>query len=77
MKGIRHHPWRWLKTIRHVEMWAKNAFDEWWEFWGFNTKKSIANMAEDGKIIMELMDMLAMFICQVAKKDKILVQKMC
>jgi hypothetical protein len=34
-------------------------------------------MAEDGKIIMELMDMLAMFICQVAKKDKILVQKMC
>lgn len=32
-----------MKTITHAEMWAKNAFDEWWEFWGFNTKKSIAN----------------------------------
>lgn len=58
-------------------MWAKNAFDEWWEFWGFNTKKLIANLVEDGKIIMELMDMLAMFIRQVAKKDEMLVQKMC
>ncbi len=58
-------------------MWAKNAFDEWQEFGGFNTKKSIANLVKDGKIVMELMDMLAMFILQVAKKDKMLVQKMC
>jgi hypothetical protein len=58
-------------------MWAKNAFDEWREFWGFNTKKSITNLAEDGKIFMELMDMLAMLIHQVANKDKMLLQKMC
>jgi len=38
-------------------MWAKNAFDEWWEFSGFDTKKSITYLAKDEQIMMELEDM--------------------
>jgi hypothetical protein len=33
------------RTSIHVKMWAKNAFDEWWEFSGFDTKKSIIYLA--------------------------------
>jgi hypothetical protein len=43
-------------------MWAINAFDWWWEFWGFDTKKSIIDLAKDENIFMELVDMLSMFI---------------
>jgi hypothetical protein len=38
-------------------MWAKNTFHEWWEFLGFNTKKSIIYLAKDEQIMMELEDM--------------------
>jgi hypothetical protein len=31
---------------KHVEIWAKNAFDEWWQFRGYETNMSIANMLE-------------------------------
>jgi hypothetical protein len=57
------------RTSIHVKMWAKNAFDEWWEFWDFDTKKSIIYLAKDEETMMELEDMLSMFILQIAKND--------
>jgi hypothetical protein len=39
-------------------MWAKNAFDKWWELWGFDTKKFIIDLAKDEQTIMELEDMV-------------------
>jgi hypothetical protein len=46
------------RTSKHVKMWAKNAFDEWWEFWGFDTKNFIIDLAKDEQTIMELEDMV-------------------
>jgi hypothetical protein len=57
---------------KHSEIWARNAFDAWHEFRGFDIKKSIANLSKDLNAIMVLVDMLVMFILQVAKKDEII-----
>lgn len=48
-------------------MFAKNAFYEWSEFWGFNTTKSIVNLLKNEHNVMELVDMLSMFVLQVVK----------
>jgi hypothetical protein len=50
-------------------MWAKNAFDEWWDFWDFDTKKFIIYLAKDEQTMMELEDMLSTFILPIAKND--------
>ncbi len=55
---------------KHFEIWARNALDAWHEFQGFDIKKFIANFSEDPNSIMVLVDMLAMFVLQVAKKDE-------
>ncbi len=57
------------KASRYGENCAKNAFDEWRKLCGFGTERSIANVSKDVNSIKELMDMLAMFILQVATKD--------
>jgi hypothetical protein len=57
------------KASRYGENCAKNAFDKWRKFCGFGTKRSIANVSKDGNSIKELMDMLALYILKVAKKD--------
>jgi hypothetical protein len=57
------------KASRYGENCAKNAFDKWRRFYGFGTKRSIANVSKDGNSIKELVDMLALFILKVAKKD--------
>jgi hypothetical protein len=56
------------KASRYGENCAKNAFDTWRKFCGFGTKRSIANVSKDANFIKELVDMLAMFILQVATK---------
>jgi hypothetical protein len=55
---------------KHSKIWAKNAFDALHEFWSFDTEKSIVDLLEDPNFIMVLIDMLVMFVLQVAKKDK-------
>jgi hypothetical protein len=55
---------------KHSRIWAKNAFDALHEFWGFDTKKSIVDLLEYLDFIMVLVDMLAIFVLQVAKKDR-------
>jgi hypothetical protein len=49
-------------------MWAKNAFDEWWEFWGFDTKKSIIYVAKYEQTMMELEDMLSMSFFKLQRR---------
>jgi hypothetical protein len=34
------------RTSKHVELWAKNAFDKWKMFCGFDIEKCITNMLE-------------------------------
>jgi hypothetical protein len=51
------------KINKHVKLWAKNAFDEWKVFRGFDTTSSIANLSKNESSIKNLVDM------QVAKKD--------
>jgi len=57
------------RVSKHVELWAKNVFDEWKLFDGFNTTKFIVDLSEDEGSIKDLVDMLSSFILQVAKKD--------
>jgi hypothetical protein len=53
---------------KHVELWAKNVFDEWKLFDGFNTTKSIVDLSEDEGLIRDLVNILSSFILQVAKR---------
>jgi hypothetical protein len=40
------------RVSKHAKVWAKDAFDEWWKFRNYDTKKSIANYYENENIIM-------------------------
>jgi len=57
------------RVSKHVELSAKNVFDEWKLFDGFNTTKFIVDLSKDESSIKDLVDMLSSFILQVAKKD--------
>lgn len=50
-------------------MWIINAFNECKTLWGFNTDKYIINLFDNVNSIKELVEMLALFILQFAKKD--------
>lgn len=54
---------------KHAELWAKNAFDKWKVFRGFDTTSSIVDLSKDESSIKNLVDMLSSSILQVAKKD--------
>jgi hypothetical protein len=56
-------------TNKHAELWAKNKFDEWKKFHNYDTKKSIVHLSKTEETISRLVDMLAPFVLQVAKKD--------
>jgi hypothetical protein len=56
------------KSNKHVKIWAKNAFDEWRRFYGYKTNMSIADMLKKETSIKGLVDMLCLFVLQVAKK---------
>ncbi len=57
------------KASKHVKMWINNAFNECKNLWGFNTDKFIINLLDNVNSIKELVEMLALFILQVEKKD--------
>jgi hypothetical protein len=57
------------KVSKHAKMWINNAFNECKNLWGFNIEKSIVNLFDNVNVIKELVEMLALFILQVAKKD--------
>lgn len=54
------------KASKHVESWAKNAFNEWRAFCGFNMKKSSVDFSKDENFVMDIVDMLSCFVLQVA-----------
>jgi hypothetical protein len=54
---------------KHVELWARNVFDEWRVFRGLDITISIANLLENESFVKDLLDMLSSFVLQVAKKD--------
>jgi hypothetical protein len=54
---------------KHVELWARNAFDDYNFFHGFDTTRSIAYLSKDESSIKDLVDMFSSFVLQVAKKD--------
>jgi hypothetical protein len=52
------------RTNKHVELWAKNAFDEWRNF-RVMILKFIINLFGNKKTIEELIDMLVLFVLQI------------
>lgn len=42
------------KINKHVELWVKNAFDQWNFFHGFDTTRSIADLSKDESSITDL-----------------------
>jgi hypothetical protein len=57
------------KYFKHVELWTKNAFDEWRVFHGFNTSKSIVGLSKDESLMKNLVNMLSYFVLQVREKN--------
>jgi hypothetical protein len=53
---------------KYIELWMKNAFDEWKLFCGFDTMKFIANLFEDQGLNKIFVDMLSSFVLQITKK---------
>jgi hypothetical protein len=67
-KEIEHVNKRGCKASKHVESWAKNAFNEWRVFYGFNTKKSSVDLSKDENFVMDIVKMLSCFVLQVVRK---------
>jgi hypothetical protein len=59
---------RGCKASKHIESWAKNAFNEWTIFCGFNMKKSSVDLSNLENFVMDIVDMLSCFVVLVAKK---------
>jgi hypothetical protein len=57
------------RTNKHVEIQALNIIDEWWRFLGFDTNKYIVDPYKNEHIVLDLVDILAMLILQMAQKD--------
>jgi len=57
------------RISKHVELWARNVFDDYNFFCGFDTTRSITNLSKDESFIKDLVNMLSSFVSQVAKKD--------
>jgi hypothetical protein len=60
---------RKLESEQACWLWAKNIFDEWRFFHGFDTTKPIVNIFLNGDFIKDLADMLSSFVLQITKKD--------
>lgn len=56
------------RAKKHLQVWVKKTFDEWRKIWGYNIERSIVDLSKDKDIVMELVDMLSLFILMVAKK---------
>jgi len=54
---------------KHVELWARNVFDEWKVFDSLDTTRSIVDLLEEESFVKDLINMLSSFVLQVAKKD--------
>ncbi len=66
LENVNKGGWR---VSKHVELWAKNAFDKWRIFCAFDTNKLIANLLEGKSSIKNFADILFYFVLQVAKQD--------
>ncbi len=58
------------QASKHVELWARNVFDEWWVFHGFSIEKLIIDLFENEDFVMNLVEMF--FFLQVVRKDGII-----
>jgi hypothetical protein len=53
---------------KHLEVWMKKTFYEWRKICSYNIERSIVDLSKEKDIVMELVDMLSLFILMVAKK---------
>ncbi len=67
-KDIKRVNKRGCKASKHIESWAKNAFNEWTIFCDFNVKKSSVDLSKDENFVIDIVDMSSCFVLQVAKK---------
>jgi hypothetical protein len=52
------------RRSRNGEIWATNAFDEWWRYHGLSTEESIGDLSEKEDI-----NILLKFVLQVGKTN--------
>jgi hypothetical protein len=53
---------------KHIELWVKNAFDEWSMFRGFGIQKFIKDLLKTKRNVRNLVNMIFSFVLQVMKK---------
>jgi hypothetical protein len=68
-REVEHVNKRGQRIKKNVELWARNAFDDYKVFHGFDTMKSITYLSKDEFSIKYLVDMISSFVLQVVKKD--------
>jgi len=66
VENVNKKGWR---INKHVELWARNVFDEWKVFHSLDTTRSIADLLENESFVKDLVNMLSSFVLQVVKKD--------
>ncbi len=50
------------RVNKHIELWAKNAFDEWRPLCGFDiTRSLIIDLSENESFVKNIVDMLSSF----------------
>jgi hypothetical protein len=54
---------------KHIEVWVKNAFDEWFVFYGFDIQKFIMDLFFFKKNVRNLVNMIFSFVLQVRKEN--------
>jgi len=61
--------WTWVEENQQT-CWTlgEKCFDEWRQFRGFDMTKLISNHFEGEGLVKNLVDMLSIFVLQVAKK---------
>jgi len=47
---------------KHVELWAKNAFNNWQKYQNYDIEKSIANLSKNKNLIKDFVEMLFLFV---------------
>jgi len=57
------------KVSKHAKLWAKNAFNEWKVFCGYDTNKSIIDIFENKDYVKTFINMLSFFCLASSQKN--------
>lgn len=61
-----------IESTKHVELWAKNAFDDWQKYQGYDIEKFITNISKNKNLIKNFLKCCFCLCCKLPKKNGLL-----